>query len=282
MLSNSFRGGTLIGRKGNGWWIMNIKQYYRRHAFVQFTVACVCILGIVMLIGMGVKRKWELFIPLVVFSLFFFSTSWLNFKRGTEVKVEKIGRVTDIKSVQECILLQLPAADAHLLLLDPGGLLVGEIRSKRNYWLAWLYPRFMKELWKKHWTLHNAEGEVIAHYKRSFGKYSTLYVYNKEGVIGAYREKDTFRLARISGSLFNREQEEIAEVNIEDNLYHYRIINENGEQLVEFNRGWVPLGWSKRFREADTPVILLHSHLDEHTRYLLLGVAAYFTHRLYK
>jgi hypothetical protein len=270
-------------RKGNGWWEMNIKQYYRRHAFVQFAVACVCILGIVLLIGMGVKRKWEIFIPLVVFSLFFFSASWLNFRRAAEVKIEKRGEVKGISSLHDYILLQLPAADAHILFFEPSGLLVAELRSRRNYPFAWLYPRFLKEMWRKQWTLYSQSGEVLAHYRRSFGRYATLYVYNKDNqLIGAYLEAKSAHLARIEGTLLNASEEKVATFNVEDNLYQYKIIGVDGKQLVSFSRGWVPLEWGKRFKEADTPVITMNSQLDECTRYIILGMAAYLMHRLYK
>ncbi|MFD6442166.1 hypothetical protein ACFWDG_20765, partial [Peribacillus sp. NPDC060186] len=97
------------------------------------------------------------------------------------------------------------------------------------------------------------------------------------GLIGFYQENKS--LVKINGMIYKYDGTEWMPVQTPGSLSSFEIKTKEGEKIVSYQEGWMPLEWGKRFK-TNTPILTFSSNVEENPKIIIFGFcAATLNHR---
>lgn len=255
---------------------MNIRDYYKRTAKSCYFVAWISlILAIIFFIchifELFSKDLLTLTIPLIILSIAHFIFFQLYHNRVEKLGNELFHTSEGLLHMDYILFVFMPAPTLRLLLFDPEGLLLGEIRDQNMRWFMWMVPNFLSLLLPKKYVLLNNKEEVVAKYHLKAGLTNSMIVYNANNqIIGYYKENWKDSLFKVKGMLYKYDWIEWIQVSSSVGLYSLDLQTIDEKKVASFQEGWMPLEWTKRF-ELNTPIIHFSSIVEESERIIVLG-----------
>lgn len=211
--------------------------------------------------------------------MFLLISFFINHRRFRNVHPVKREGEASVSEVDMLVFLQLPAPVLHLPCFDEAGVLVGEIKS----FLPWMLPGAIMNVLPKEWILYDVQGKVLASYRQRFGLNPPFVVYDAgERNIGELRARLWGGMLRTKGSITDGEGNRLASIDVPNSLYDYHITDTEGCQWFRFRKGWMPLVMGEKFKESESLTVSFHPDLPEESRYVSLGIIAYFLTTLRK
>lgn len=262
---------------------MNIQQYYRSAANIALNGSLAAFVPMILILIGSIYFSVKLpliviVLPFCIYSFICFHGYLIQHHRSLESEVKDDGNVVTLANAENILIAFLPAPSLRMLLFEPNGFLIGEIRDIRFWWWRWFLPYFVDRIFPRNYRLYDQNNNILATYKvnnrkkyikmfdsarNEIGFYhqqsNPSFTLKKRGVIHSFTKKNQF--LHVEGSLFYPE---------------VQFRNEHSFIVSKMIKGWMPNEWGKQFRDPNTPFIVLDDRLDEHAKILILGVLADF------
>lgn len=261
---------------------MDIREYYQETAKACFYVASIS-LGLTILFFMChiaqlfPKNMLIFSIPLIIVSVLHFLYFRMYEQRGEKLGDEPFA-TGELLEAEHILLVFMPAPTLRLLLFDPNGLLLGEIRDQNRRWFMWLLPNIISLLLPKNYELVNTKEEVIAKYALKAGLTNSMTMFDaNDCVLGYYQEDRRVSFSTITGMIYTSDLSRWMPICATASLYSFPLQTVDRKKIASFQEGVMPLEWTKRF-ELNTPILTFSSVIDEGERQMLLGFLAAVLH----
>ncbi len=152
--------------------MMNIQQYYRSAANEALNGSLAAFVPVILFLSGGIvfSVKLPLFIiilPFCLFSLFYYQIYLIQAKRSLESNFKDYPYETDLDNAQNILITFMPAPTLRMLLFEPKGHQIGEVRDMRFWWWRWYLPYFADNLFPKVYGFYNQNNQLQAIYKVS-------------------------------------------------------------------------------------------------------------------
>ncbi|MFE4239971.1 hypothetical protein ACM6Q7_12545 [Peribacillus butanolivorans] len=262
---------------------MNIREYYQKTSNSNFHASWISlVLAIVFFIchAFTIIPGNILLItaPFIFLSIAQFVSHRIYENRIKELPIELIETNTSLLQTEHVLLTFMPAPTLRLLLFAPNGSLLGEIRDLNMKWFMWMVPNFLSMLLPKRYELVDHEGHLLAKYYIKRGLFNKVTILDHQGgVIGFYQENKS--LVKINGMIYKFDGTEWMPVQTSGSLTSFEIKTKEGEKVVSYQEGWMPLEWGKRFK-TNTPILTFSSNVEESPKIIIFGFcAATLNHR---
>jgi len=240
---------------------MNIKEYYKSTAIASlnislFTAILSVIIFVIMSRFLHSVHVWEATIPFMIMSCIFFLQFYLNKNRYLHFPEEIRINERPLMDERNVLMTFMPAPTLRIMLFNPKGQLVGEVKDYNTAWYKWFIPNNVMMFLPQKYILLDEQQKEFATF-RTFGFLGgNIEIYNSEGRrIGVYIENVKKSLFRYSGTLYDDEQSERMKVNVSGYIHSFTISSIDGRRLVSFQKGYMPLEWSSRFKQLNTPIL---------------------------
>ncbi|MGM9922933.1 MAG: hypothetical protein ACI35R_01635 [Bacillus sp. (in: firmicutes)] len=258
---------------------MNIKQYYHATASVYLNISLFAVgLSIALFtVNLFLFQKegiWYTAIPFMVFSCIYFIYH-LVYKKRYESMPEEISLSGAGPLKEDYVMLAfMPAPTLRVLLFNQKGEVLGEINDCLASWYSWLIPSSLLSLVPYSYKLTDANNRTLATFKmnRLFSRDMTFYNERNE-IIGSYREDWKRSLVRYKGVVHYGGVDRM-HVDVSGFLQSFTISSCEGEWLVSYDKGWMPLEWTEVFKELNTPILHFTGAATEEDRICIYGLCA--------
>lgn len=257
---------------------MNIQQYYRSAANAALNGSLAAFVPVILILSGGIlfSVKLPLFtiiLPFCLCSLFYYQIYLLQAKRSLESVIKDYPSETDLENAQNILITFMPAPTLRMLLFEPKGHLIGEVRDMRFWWWRWFLPYFADHLFPKVYGFYNQENQLQAIYKVNNRK-KYIKIFDAElKEMGIYTDHSGTAIKK-RGNIhsFSNSKDILVEGSV---IYpNLKFRDEQDYIISKLIKGWMPAEWGKRFRDANTPYIILDETLEKFDKILILGVLA--------
>jgi hypothetical protein len=244
---------------------MKINEYYRGSANVTLNGSIAALVP-AMIIGVGNlyffqnKQIMLLTIPFIVYSFISFQLYLFRMKQSINVGRNILQTKSYDQSIFEAshlvvVFINLQESSVHLFF--PDGHRAGMIRRYRQ-------KGFFKK--PKIYAFYNSNNEAVGYYKVTQLKTLKIEVFNQnKKYLGCYeKEKGRKELKEASGKFIGA---------VEGATYYMdeKILDQARQQVGRLRRGWMPVEWSGRFPEPNTPVLSLSESLSDEDKLLRMS-----------
>jgi hypothetical protein len=257
---------------------MNIQEYYRTKANVSLNASLIA-LGPAVIIIVGSIFTFVrlplilLVLPFCVYSFISYQAYLLHRQYSLESKCMKRKETTSLFEHTDLLIGFMPAPTLRMILFDLNGNQVGEIKDSRFSWWRWVLPYYFDRFLPSEFILFDHNQQIVATYK--IDKQKNLIVKGPDHKkIGVSRQLSKASSFKKNGRVFSQinQQEILVEGSALYPALQFR--NQNGAIIGKLVKGWMPIEWSKHFRDANTPFISFDQQLDDTNKLLILGVLA--------
>ena len=249
---------------------MNIKQYYKKIATVYLNLSIFSlVLSILSLILstqiLHVNHVWEVTIILMVYSCISFIFFHVYKKRFSSLPDDFPKSETSPLTEENVLLRFMPAPTLRILLFNPKGKYVGEVKDMNMSWYKWMIPNSLMMFFPQKYELIDTNGQMLATFNTYGFLASHFSVYNKEGrLIAYYKENWKKSLFRYNGTIHSRDHSIRMKIDsVSGFLYSFFIYSAADQKLASYQKGYMPLEWGERFKEMNIPVITFMDKADE-------------------
>lgn len=263
---------------------MNIQQYYRSAAHVALNGSLVALVPVILILGGGILFSVELplfliTLPFCLYSFICYQDYLVQNQRSLESAVLISNEKKSILNTDNLLITFMPAPSLRMLLFEPNGNQIGEVRDERFWWWRWFLPYFIDRLFPKVYGLYDQKDHRKAIYHINLRK-KQVKIYNSSGrELGRFtrntKASPSLKRKGVIQSFENNHSLYVEGSTIYHNLY-FR--NEQGSILGKVIKGWMPMEWGKPFRNANTPFITFDANLNESDKILMISVLAEMYH----
>ncbi|WP_409301159.1 hypothetical protein [Peribacillus sp. SCS-155] len=264
---------------------MDINQYYQKTAAAFFQVSWIALMLAVLFFVLHAADLLPgniiaITAPFILLSIINMIGSRIYSNRSVEVIVKEDNTGIQLFEQKDILLAFMPAPTLRLLLFNPDGTFLGEIRDKNMKWFKWMIPNSLSFFLRKHYLLLNASGEKLGEYYMKRGLQAVIHIKNGDGeTVGHYEEILKDSLMKIKGMVFDRRGEPWIPVQIK-RLSEFSLATATQKQLAVYQKGWMPQDWQQRFKDPNTPILTFHENADSKEKLAVFAVcAALFNHR---
>jgi hypothetical protein len=259
---------------------MNIQQYYRSAANIALNGSLAAFVPMILIqIGsMYFSAKLPLMIivlPFCLYSFICFQGYLIQHHRSLESKVKQPVKLVTLSNAENILLTFMPAPSLRMLLFEPNGNLIGEIRDKRFWWWRWFLPYFIDRVFPRNYSLYDQTNKILATYRVNKGKRQIKVYDSQQNEMGFYIEQwDTSFSLKKRGVIHSLTKNK--DIHVEGSAIYPEVQFRNQEQIIisKMIKGWMPNEWEKQFRDPNTPIIVFDKQMDEHEKILAFGVLA--------
>lgn len=236
---------------------MNIRQYYRLAASISLNESLLGLVLAVLIVfpTMMLLPKKEIiffFIPFLFYSFLSYQRYLIHIHRSEAIKIKNIamqGEERCLLSGKKMLLEFLPAPSLRLLIFNPEGLLIGELRDLECRKYRWFLPYFIDKLLPQAYGLFDGKNQLVTVFRLKLtgmlelsGEIAGHGVF--KGQRGNSKNKWSFS---VNGRRFTIHSE---------SLYtDIKVTDEGNALLARMRTGWMPLEWEQYFKDANTPVL---------------------------
>ncbi|MGE7759873.1 hypothetical protein [Peribacillus sp. NPDC097895] len=262
---------------------MNIREYYQKTSSSNFhaswiSLGMAVIFFICHIFSLIPGNILLITVPFIFFSMAQYVSHRIYENRVKELPIGPIETNAGLLKTEYVLLTFMPAPTLRLLLYAPNGSLMGEIRDVNMKWFMWMIPNFLSMLLAKRYELVDHGGRVLAKYHIKRGLFNKMTIMDDQDcLIGSYQENRS--LLKISGMIYKEDGTEWMPIQTQGSLNSFEMTTKDGEKIVSYQEGWMPLEWGKRFK-TNTPILSFSSNVAEIPKIIVFGFcAATLNHR---
>ena len=255
---------------------MSIRQYYQQTAYISLNASIISagLLTIVMAASLLFSWNIPLFLVAVPFLILVFLhyNQYILYKNKSEESAETFHRYDDKQLFEQNSLLIsfAPAPAVKLLFFTPDGMLAGELRELSAGSYRWFIPYFADRMIKKQIGIYDAKGNLQGRLKQERNRYKIMNV--NDEVIGIYypykKAIGTIGSAVLSGERKLRINKPTGSIR------DLECIRDDGNTIARLQKGWMPLEWTRFFKETNTPVLTFDYTMGQPERVAVFAALA--------
>lgn len=253
---------------------MKIDDFYRGSASVTLNGSIAALVPAI-IIGVGNlyyfqnKQIMFLTIPFIIYSLISFQIHLFRMKQSILIGRSMLDLGTDNRSLFDArhlvvVFMNHQQACVHLFFSDGNQAGVIKKYRKKGFFQPTIY------------ALYNGQNEVIGYYKIKQSKSLIIEVYDRHMRYSGSYEKFKKRKELMDESGFFIGSVEGSKLFMDE-----RILNPSRQQVGGLRRGLMPVEWSTRFPNPNTPVLSLSENLSENDKLIRMSflINEYFIER---
>lgn len=242
---------------------MNIQQYYQETASIRLNGSIVSagLLSIILTVSLLLSWDVPLLVVTVPFLLICFLqyNSYLIYRNRSEESKESVGLYADreLLAQNQLLIAFAPAPAIKLLFFTPDGMLAGEMKEIKLKKWRWFLPYSIDKWMVKHLGIYDVHGILQACLVIDSRKTKLL---NAGGeTVGFYYPKKNSGKAGTAIVDGGKKLKLVGPPAISPDLI---LTDMNGRPVSKIQQGWMPLEWSRLFKDANTPVLTFEYHLS--------------------
>ncbi|PLR78395.1 hypothetical protein CU633_05275 [Bacillus sp. V3-13] len=252
---------------------MTIHQYYKHSAAASLNGSLLFLIPPGLILGISLWLKIQLPIlalvaPFLLLSFFSYQKHLLLEERSRSSAFSFNDEQLQGKSPlseDQLLLTFLPAPSLRMLIFNPHGILVGEIKDLRFWKWRWLLPYFLDKSFPAHYGFYNGHNQLAAIFK----------VKKNEIIITDSGQTEIARIKRNSMKSFHIDMNgERINIHLTGSTVftdiHY--LWTDGTPEISLRKGWMPLDWSKHFKDPNTPVVTFNSKDSQKKRLAMFAL----------
>ncbi|MBM7692502.1 hypothetical protein JOC77_001932 [Peribacillus deserti] len=257
---------------------MNIQNYYKTSSRINFYTSWVSLVFAAAFFVLHITKIINgniLYItgPFLLISLAAFWRSRINENRGRELYCysSSLGLFEE----SNILLAFMPAPTLRILLFEPGGNVIGEIRDMNMKSYLWFIPYPFTGLIPRRYGLYDSNGSLISMYTVKGIFTEKMVIQNKNGaIIGIYKEGAPESAFKMQGMVFDSSQNPWIPLRTEAWQNGFTLENCDGKKIGSLQKGIMPLEWGARFKEPNTPVLRFQELAEESEKIAAFGICA--------
>lgn len=258
---------------------MNIYQYYRQFGVVHLNNSLAALVPAIIISAFFVFNRIPPFIlwvtaPFFALSIYYYQSSLVYFRRANKLKQirkEVDGLPADITNYNEVLLAFLPAPSLRMLIFEPNGNVVGEIRDlNRSKW-KWILPYLFDKFFPPSYGIFNSNHELLAKINPDSDRKEEIQVRDTlDKPIGFCQKMIKRGTSRFQSKIYIHPSKTL---DVEGSLWYtdIRIKSGEGEEVAKLQKGWLPRAWSEQFNESNAPLLTFNSHLSNQEKLVIFG-----------
>ncbi|MEH7181140.1 hypothetical protein [Neobacillus vireti] len=261
---------------------MKINEFYRGTANINLNGSIVALVP-AMLIAVGNlyyfqnKQIMFLTIPFVVYSFISFQLYLFRMKQSISIGYNMSKTHSyhqNIFDARHLLVVFMNHQDPSLHLFFPDGHQAGMIKKYRSKGFHLLKrPRV--------YAFYDSHGQAFGYYNIKQQKSLKIEVYDRTKRYVGYYEIDKAAWLKKKKEIIDETGHYLGSVEGSTIFMDERVMNQSQEQVARLRRGWMPIEWSGRFPEPNTPVLSLSKSLSEKDKLLRMSflINEYFIER---
>ncbi|MCM3573821.1 hypothetical protein M3172_11545 [Mesobacillus subterraneus] len=254
---------------------MSIRQYYQQTAYISLNGSIISAGLLTMMLAASLLFSWNLPLFLVAIPflilVFLHYNRFILYKNKSEESEEAFHRYDDKQLFEQNHLLIAfaPAPAVRLLFFTPDGMMAGELRETTIRRYRWFIPYFADKRIMKEIGIYDCKGNLQGKLKQE--RYSYKLLNAQDDVMGMFFPKKNAKMA-IGSAVFGR-----GKLKIEKSpglTSDFKFIQEDGNTTARLQKGWMPLEWSRFFKEANIPVLTFDYEMGQAERLAVFAALA--------
>ncbi|MEH6990321.1 hypothetical protein [Cytobacillus firmus] len=260
---------------------MNIQHYYLKTADISLNASLTALMPPTFFLLLFFNKFpganfIVILIPFVIYSFLCHQMYLLNKQRAAEAAASNYyykGQAPLSFLEQSSVLIAfLPAPSLRMVIFDPQGMLIGEIRDMKMRKLRWFLPYFIDRFFPKRLGIYdhteNLEASIIIRKKgieilSSDGHCREIIEFKKDGNTLLFQNGDM--------------QYAVPKTFLHTDL---QVWDDQSNRIARLRKGWMPFEWGKRFKDPNTPVLSFNISLDAKEKRRIYAIfAALFLYR---
>ncbi|MEW8971575.1 MAG: hypothetical protein AB2411_13165 [Mesobacillus sp.] len=255
---------------------MSIQQYYQQTAYISLNGSILSAGLLTAILASSLLFSWNIPLFLVSVPFLFLVLSHYNtyilYKNKSEESEGTFHHYDDNQLLEQNNLLIgfSPAPAVRLLFFTPDGMLAGELRELSSKSYRWFIPYLIDKRIMKRIGIYDSKGNLEGSLIQERNRFKMLNA-NKEEIGVFYPKKaskETIGVAFLSGGRKMRAER------IPGSMHDFRVVQEGGNTAARLQRGWMPLEWTRFFKEANTPVLTFDYTVGQAERLAVLAALA--------
>ncbi|MFJ5757594.1 hypothetical protein ACIQAA_00315 [Neobacillus sp. NPDC093182] len=259
---------------------MKIHEFYRDSANITLNGSIAALVPAI-IIGVGNLYFFQnnqimlLTIPFVIYSFISFQIYLFRMKQAITIDrnmPQSTSYYENIFSARHLVVVYMNQQESSVHLFFPDGHQAGMIKRYRQKGI-FRKPRI--------YALYDNHGGAVGFYriKKSTPLMIAVYDQNKK-YLGCY-EKERLTWLKTKKEMMDESGKFIGSVEGSKYFMDECVLNQSRQQVGRLRRGWMPLEWSGRFPEPNTPVLTLFENLSEKDKLLTMSflINEYFIER---
>ena len=255
---------------------MNIQQYYQQSAFISLNGSIVSAGILSILLTASLLFSWNLpmlvvVVPFLTISIFQYY-SYLLFNRRSIESIDSSHHYGDqeLLCLNQLLITFYPAPALRLLFFTPDGMLAGELKEIEVKKWRWILPYFLDQKISKKFGLFdfkgNLQGQLIYDGK------GIKMLNGQNEAVGFFYPKKASNGGQGIAVLAGARRLSILYSGLNQQI---KFVDDKGMYISNLQNGWMPLEWTRFFKDANTPVLTFDYGLSTPARLAIIAALAY-------
>lgn len=255
---------------------MSIRQYYQQTSYISLNGSIISAGLLTMILTGSLLFSWNIPLFLVavpfLFLVFLHYYRFILYKNKSAESAEAFYRYDDKQFLRQNQLLIAfaPAPAVRLLFFTPDGMLAGELRELATRSYRWFIPYFIDKRIMKEIGIYDSKGNLQGRLKQERFRFKMLNKHND--VIGIFLQGEEDKETIGSAVLIGGRKLKIAKS--PGSVRDLKFVREDGNTTAGLRKGWMPLEWTRFFKEANTPVLTFDYTMEEDERLAVFAALA--------
>lgn len=255
---------------------MSIRQYYQQTAYISLNGSIISAGLLTMILTGSLLFSWNipLFLVAVPFLMLVFLhyNRFILYKNKSEESAETFHRYDDkhILKQNQLLIAFAPAPAVRLLFFTPDGMHAGELRELATRSYRWFIPYFIDKRIMKEIGIYDSKGNLQGRLKQERFRYMLMNDQNDLMGVFLERKKDKEKIgSAVLGGGRKLQIEKTSGSNRD-----IKCVRDHGSTTATLRKGWMPLEWTRFFKEANTPVLTFDYTMEEDERLAVFAALA--------
>ncbi|KON87579.1 hypothetical protein AF332_12555 [Sporosarcina globispora] len=260
---------------------MDIGHYYRKTADISLNASLAALIPpfffLLFLINKSPGTNLILILfPFIIYSFLCHQMYLLNKQRAAEIVERRFNNkgkaFLSLLCPSNVLIAFMPAPSLRMVIFDPEGRQIGEIRDMKMWKFRWFLPYFLDFFFPKRIGIYdhndNLEASILIHKKGiqiscANDSCNETIIYKKDGSNLVY-ENGCIRYS-IPKTFFYTD---------------FQVLDEKSKRIARLRKGWMPLEWGKQFKDPNTPILSFNESLTAKDKLRVYAIfAALFLYR---
>lgn len=261
---------------------MNIQQYYRSAANISLNGSLAAFIPVSFILIGSIYFSIRLpllylILPFCLYSFICYQAYLIQRHRSLESVVSASGKKSELLNTDNLLITFMPAPSLRMLLFDPHGNLIGEVKDVKFWWWRWFLPYTVDRLFPSVYGLFDQDNQLLAYYRVNKRKKHMQVCDAAKNEVGVFniQSESPFSLKR-RGVIHSHQNSRNFLVEGSTIATNIHVRNEHNFITSKLIKGWMPLEWGKHFRDANTPYLIFDKDIEENDKILIIGVLTDF------
>ncbi|PLR81012.1 hypothetical protein CVD25_06970 [Bacillus canaveralius] len=252
---------------------MTIHQYYKHSAATSLNGSLLFLIPPGLMLGISLWLNIQL--PILALVAPFLLLSFFSYQKHLLLEEQSRSSAFTFNdepqqgkhalNEDQLLLTFLPAPSLRMLLFNPDGILAGEIKDLRFWKWRWLLPYFLDKSIPAQYGFYNGNNQLAA----------IIKLKKKEIIVTDSDQTEMVRIKRNSLKSFHIDMNgEKINIHLTGStaFTDIRYVWTDRTPEVILRKGWMPLEWSKQFKDPNTPVLTFHSKDSQKKRLAMFSL----------